>query len=566
MVRYALFYKNLNVYGIITFNKSDYVKIINKIKQSRGYISYIDSKADIGKVNNRYEKYINLKQAAYTSRPPRKNTNEDVTSFYTMITPESVDMTDVERFLNEYGVKDDYEYEYEITYKDDNSYIAHHKIIPIEYISFDKALELDNNFEVINRSYLRDDFVLKNHQRFNLPPFLAKYKGKYVQPIIIANIYDVGIITLQVTFSFEEEKIDNLSEESPTNIIFPCVEFNEKQATYRSKDFEKKNIQYNVTVQGILNYYYEYIQSIIGDVDIQLKKETQYAWVFGDYEINKDAIHSTFIEKNKSYYAAHLINASSTQINRYNKKRIDKILTDSIISDMKTVHYYCSESISVLSFSYSAFHKEAVDTLKEEEKDLKKEKIYEHSLKELYKYYSLTDMFEFLRIQELTFIKKYFAVTIFEKISQQEIKTLDEYNVIRMELNKLRVNYDEQILFKSAGSAKNLYCDILEKTKTNEILNKVEKLFSATRDDVNSFREKRIDKVETLIFTLTSVLTVLLGYQGIKLIVYDILLNLPWKMNYIFISHPLRWTISLWLILLGIMGVLNFNRSRASKL
>lgn len=51
-------------------------------------------------------------------------------------------------------IDDDFEYDYEITFKDDNSYVALPKVIPIEYSVYDTALDLDGNFERINRAYL----------------------------------------------------------------------------------------------------------------------------------------------------------------------------------------------------------------------------------------------------------------------------------------------------------------------------------------------------------------------------------------------------------------------------
>lgn len=550
----------------MTFSKDDYEQIIENIKQSKGYISYINSKADKGKTNYRYEKYITLKQAAYTSQTSSVNTDENMTSLFLTISDSPIEEAEVSRYLKEHGVGEDVVYSHELMYQDDDSFVVQHKVKTIEEIALDKALELDDHFERINRRHLREDFVLKNHQRFILPPFLAKYEGKYVQPIVIANIYDIGIITIQIIISFEMEKIDVLGENVPTNINFPSVDFYKKEKEYKSWDFEEKVTEKNMTPRGILEYYFDFIDNITKDIDVQKQEETQYAWVFGDFEIDKHPTHENFVERNRNYYAAHLINASNEQMKRFSKENIKEILKKSLIRNMKPMHYYCSEGISILSFSYSAFHENAVASLKEKESELKKKKAYDEALKEFYKCSSFIDMFEFLRIQELTYIKKYFAMMIFKKMSKREIKTFEEFNAITSELNNLNVDYDEQVLFNSVGSVRELYIDISEINKTNEILRKAEKMLSAIRDDVNGFREISIKKTETLILTMTSILTVLLGYRGIKFIVYDILVNLPWKMNLIFIEHPLRWTIFLWSLLLVLMLFLNVKKAKATKL
>lgn len=77
----------------------------------------------------------------------------------------------VKTFLSEHGMHSDYEYEYEyeyeITHKDDNSFMALHKLIPIEHDVFNTALDIDDNFERLNRQYLNEEFLFKNYQRFS---------------------------------------------------------------------------------------------------------------------------------------------------------------------------------------------------------------------------------------------------------------------------------------------------------------------------------------------------------------------------------------------------------------
>src|SRR5699024_12104962 len=108
-----------------------------------------------------------------------------------------------------------------------------------------------------------------------------------------------------------------------------------------------------------------------------------------------------------------------------------------------------------------------------------------------------------------------------KKKKKKIYNTIKDYNTIRQKINNLKINYDEDILFKSHRSPKDLYSHILSKSGANSILSKVEILLDQTREDVSNIREHNINKSETYILIMTSILTVLLGYQGIKYIVYD---------------------------------------------
>lgn len=174
-------------------------------------------------------------------------------------------------------------------------------------------------------------------------------------------------------------------------------------------------------------------------------------------------------------------------------------------------------------------------------------------------------MFEFLRIYELTFIKRFYALRLLSKLSNETIKSLKDYNSTRSEFNSLKIKYDRQLLFKSYGSPMKLYGKLLDKSGTEMIVEKVEKLFDNAREDVSSSREFAIKKSETYILIMTSILTVLLGYRGIKYLVEDLLVNLPFNIGSFFALHPLRWTVLFWIILCTGMVLLNVFRYRAIK-
>ncbi|RSK49687.1 hypothetical protein [Bacillus canaveralius] len=559
-----MFYTNLNIFGIITFEPSSYQKIIKTIKDSRAYVSYIDTKKDTGNINRRYESYVVLKQAAYTFNAPRRNKDKNITSIYSSIMPASVSQDQIATFLNEHGMHDDYEYDYDIKHKDEHSFVATHIVMPIEHSVFNTALDLDNRFEFLNRQYLNEDFLLKNYQRFILLPFLGKYEDNFVKPIVIANVYDVGIITIQISIGFSKDQA-NISTTEPNSILLKDVEFYELKENYKSRDFWKRDKVGDATMYQILDYYTKQLEFICKKLELKKQSEKQIAWVFGDFAPNKRPDHKDFVNNNKKLFVSHLINAHKQALDTITDEDIDEILENSLIQKYKSMHFYCSEVISLLSFSYSAFHEDAVLNLKDAEKDLKKQGIYNDILIELYKENSLFTMFEFLRFYELTFIKRFYALKLLNKMSKKMIKSLKDYNSIRHEFNSLKINYDQQLLFKSYGSPMKLYGKLLEKSGTEKIVEKVEKLFTNAREDINGSRELAIKQSETYILIMTSLLTVLLGYRGIKYLVEDILVNLPFGIGTIFSLHPLRWTFSFWMILLISMVLLNIYRYKAIR-
>lgn len=554
-----MFYKNFNLFGMLTFDSAHYKKVIETIKASKAYISFIDSENNIGIVNPRYERYVMLKQAAYTREVPKKfKSKEKGLRIYSLITSPEIGIDKTHDFIEKHGIHDDFTYRYEIEEKSEEHYVATHVVHPIEYSVFNTALELDENFEQINWQYLREDFLLKNFQRFILLPFLGKYDGEYVKPIVIANIYDVGLITLQISVGVSDDK-PKLTKDEPNHILLNEVQFYELKENYTSKDFWKREKVEKATMYDVLDYYSKQLINICKNYNLIKETDSQLAWVFGDFEINKRADHKSFVDKNTSFYISHLLNAPKSLMDKMSGDNLKEILEKSTIQKYKSMHFYCSEVIAVLSFSYSAFHAEAVSSIEEYKDELKKDGIYEEVLKEIYKEQTIFTMFEFLRLYELTFIKKYYALKLLKKLSNNNFKTLKDYNSAKREFNQLKINYDEQLLFKNYGSPMHMYSQLLVKSGTEKIVKKVENLFSDAREDVLNAREFTIKQSDTYILIMTSILTVLFGFRAIKFIIEDILINLPYVGTF-FAQHPLRHTVILWLILLGSMIALNIYR------
>lgn len=561
-----MFYKNLNLYGLLSFEANDYNKVIALIKNSRGYLSYIDSEKNVGKRNPRYESYINLKQAAYTRAIMNNpSDNDEVVKFYTLLSSNTQLSNDkLDDFIAKHGLIEDYEYEYNMEYEGEVDYVATHIVKPIEYSSFYTALEIDDQFERINRSHLDADFVLGNFQRFTLLPFVGKYNNELVKPLIIATVYDVGMITIQVSIGHSIKR-PIIPDKEPNQFELSNVQLYKKHDKYTSKDFWEKDSVNTATIYDILDYYFEQLNVICTGIELLKESDNQLAWVFGDFENDKRPVHSKFVEENKSVYVAHLANTYKNYIDKMSVKNMNDILDEGAIVQFKSFHFYCINSISLLSFSHSAFKKEILSYSEKQLSEIKDKDIRNEVLEYLYIDHVEHYMFDYLRFYELTFIKKYYALRLLKNLTSNSFQSLKSYVSVREEFNFLKLNYDEENLFKSVGSPRATYTKLLEKSGTNNILDKVEDLFNNAFEDVKNKRNLVTTQLETYILIITSVLTVIFGYNGIKVLVYDILTNLPY-LGSVFSSHPLRWTVLLWIILLLGVGLLNVKRYKASKL
>jgi AraC-like DNA-binding protein len=281
--------------------------------------------------------------------------------------------------------------------------------------------------------------------------------------------------------------------------------------------------------------------------------------VFGDFDLNKNIDNRDFINKHKRLYVSHLLNGNREVITRRSQEEIETTLDDATITKNSEISYFCASSASVVSIGYKAFIEKAKNSLKENEKELKKEGIYESQLKQLFRASTLDTMMQFLRFYELTFIKRYFLKELLNNIHSGSYTTIKEYNSIKRELNFIKLQYDEEVLFFTEGSPKELYKSILEKTNINNLQKNVEELVKNIREDTLIIRDAEVKRNETLILVITSILTILLGYTGIKLIVNDILINLP-LIGQIFQPHPLRYTVGIWFSLVIVMISLNIKR------
>jgi hypothetical protein len=557
-----MFSKTLSVFSILSFNKDDYGKVIKNIEASRGYISFIDSMREKGVINTRYRNYLDTKQTLYTVRPPSLPTKNPTIMINNL---DEMAQKRIDDLYEKYGVQNDYYVERQLI-KEEAPFLKlySYQAIPIECAIFDDSINLDNQLEKLNRSCLSDKFIMNKHRRFMLLPFILKMNDNYVEPIVIANVYDVGIITIQLILYFEHQKVIELPESPPRYERFPEIQFYKVMDNYKSDDFWEKEVKKNLTADMIVEYYEKQL-SRLSKCNLKSNPNNRsVSWVFGDFELNKYSDHQEFIKKHIRLYASHLSNGPKELIERKTNEDIGKLLEESSVTQLSDICYYCTPAASLVSVGYKPFLNVAKSSLKDNEEDLKKAGIYSTHLNQIFRSLTLDAMLQFFRFYELTFIKKYFLKELMNDISLGSYKTINEYNAVKRELNFIKLQYDEEVLFFTEGSPKELYKNILEKTNVNKLQIKVEEMVKSIREDTSILRDADIKKNETIILMLTSFLTILLGYTSIKFIVNDVLANLP-LIGSVISKHPLRYIVSIWGTLILVMVWLNFKRWRVNK-
>ncbi|OFC92584.1 hypothetical protein BTGOE5_55660 [Bacillus thuringiensis] len=550
------------MFSVIDFKKEEFELIQKNIEKSRGYVSYVDVQKGTRKNNPRYEKYLAIKQNLYSHYAPRRPIEQKsgFKHMYISLDSKDSDKEKLEKIKDKYGILNDYIIEYEILNGEiEGEYIAKHIYKPLEYVAHEKLISMDDNLMRLDKANLRDEFIMNNYKRFLLLPFLIKDGDNYTEAYVIANIYKEGVITLQVTLSFEHDKVIAVSDNPPRQQIIPEVHFYKSKQSYNTHDYWEKDIQKNITIDHIMRHCIRQLWELC---KIEFKEndyERKITWIFGDYEMNKRANHKDFIEKNKKLYVSHLENGGKQFIDMMHSDDIDKVLQESKVFNLKELVYMCNSTFSIISNGSRVYRTYIEKYLKQEENHLKKMKVYDDRILKIYKDLTLKQMFDFIRFYELSFIKKHFVSKLLSGMSEKSIKTTRDFNLLRRDFNFLKLDYNEEILFKDEGTPKALYSDILEKTNTSALLTKAEELFKNIREDVLNHKEMEVKSNETIILIISSIIAVVLGYNGIKLIVNDILMNLPFIGAFVSL-HPLRYTLGIWGLLVFIMIYLNIKR------
>lgn len=173
-------------------------------------------------------------------------------------------------------------------------------------------------------------------------------------------------------------------------------------------------------------------------------------------------------------------------------------------------------------------------------------------------------MFEYLRFYELTLVKKFFAKTILEGLSKSVYKKVKDFSKVKNDLNMLEVTYNDNLIFQAEGSPKEMYKTLLERSGANETVEVIEKIIKNSKESISEQRDSSIKSSDLYTTILTSFLALIFGFAGLKSFVDNAIARIPIYFISNFVSnHPYRTTFGLWLILLIVLGWLNFNKIRS---
>lgn len=564
-----MFYKSTSLYGILTFDKDNYDLIIEKIKESRGYSVYIDPVKKSGVQNPRYKHYLEFKEHVYTLKTTeeKNKTGEGVKAIPDISGDYNSER--IEAFLGVHELTEYYNGELHVKIDVRYGSAMYFRANLDERELFEEAMQLNETIEEVKINNIDKDFYKDKLQSFFLLPFLAKIDGEKVFPHVILTVHSIGVATIHITFYTEKPRVETIPDSTPNHIEFDEVYLYQQLSEYRAKDFYEMVEGKNCTIYDVLDYYTSWLENLTG-VSLNLQKERQVAWVLGNFEKNTDESRKLddFIEDNKDYFVSHLTNGSNHYLNSMLNEKKEEFLSTGLLYKYNGMNFYANDAFSILAISQEAFYESAKKHIEKElaeGEEFKKEEYFD-KLNELYVLFSLKTMMEFFIFHEYTFVKRFFALELLHKIQEEENFSLNDYNNLKSNLNSLKLRYDGYTIFNAQGSPRQMYEDLLEKTGTNRLIEKVENLLEDVRDEVSRKRELNVKKSETAILVASSLLTVILGYRGIKFIVNDLLANLPFGINSLFTKHPMWWTAGLWALLCLVMFWLNYRRLKITKI
>lgn len=563
-----------NMMKLLTFDKKKYDELVDNIEKSNGYVCYINSKLNNGLSNNEYCKYLDEKQEVYTSYiVPSKREKDKIYERMVVSASSSVEKKNseqvpketIEGLYRKYGISDDYIINMLDDFSQDDFSVKVYQAIPMEKEIYDLILHIDDSIESINRAQLSQKFIFNDYRRFMLiPPLIKNNSGDYEVCIVLATIYSTGIITLQLIVTFTTDKVVPLSENSPRGTTLSEVNLHKIREKYYKEDFWLKEKQYNLNFDQLLNHYETKLFKI-GKIKIESNpKNTAFVWTIGDFLLNKNSLYLSKPDDYQKTLNYYLLNSRKSIIEDFTKERLNNTLKNFLVFEHRNLSFYCSTTNAVLYVNKNKYLSKIIDNLKEDEKKLKEFKEYEFTVLEQCKKTMLVSMFDFTRFYELSFIKKYYIRNLIDNIANSRYQSLTEYKKLKRDLNFLNIKFDEEFLFPYEGSAREIYRDMLEKTEANILQTKAENLIKSLSDDISQERDSRIKQNENSIIMFSSIITIVLGYNGIKVIVNDILCNFPY-IGIVASQHPLRFSFGIWFILVFIMCMFNIRRWKRNQ-
>lgn len=525
---------------IYSFDKKKYEHVISKIIKGKIYTHYIDTKRDIGIENQLYYKYLSYKNHIYL----KKNYDGNKTKQNCIIlkNDDNINEDEINRIISKIKVDSDYSLVKEqITKKDSNIKMKATRIDLLEDIILNRNMSMDNYIESLERENLKENFISDRKQRFFLLPFIGSKNEQMIQTSVMLTIYDIGIIHIQVIVGYDIEEIPKIDVGELHLQLDDIKLYKIKQKYKNILDYFDTYKETNIKTSYIKNYYKELVESVC---KIKLYSENDYNSTInfiGDYEEDKNAENlNHIIEKDRNKIISLLNNSSESLIKAEQDEKVDQYLKERIVFNKKDIRLYIDNISSLILWSNYRVLPIIISNLKNSKLDISKENIQFKQSEQMY--YSL---FQIIKYVELTEIKKFYAKNLLNKLITKDNLSYEFLAQMQEDLHLLKIGFDADLIFRWEGSQKELFKISEERNNTVNLINKSEKLLKSICEDLKIKDEDRKYKNEKSIVYFTSLLSVIVSFEGIKEISYNILANL----GIVFINeHPLRVTIILWVI------------------
>ncbi|MCL1701641.1 hypothetical protein [Lysinibacillus sp. Bpr_S20] len=543
-----MIFKNTFGYSIIKFNPENYYQIVQKLHDSNIIItSTLHDDSENIHVDKEFNEYLQYKNALYMSEGIK---TEKTSSFIFSLNPDQISETIFNNLKKDFIRKDDFSLSTteEVSHVFGGNVVTkRHNIHLYEEDLLDCAIQVDKAYYDIEKMCLTSTARYSSQERRILLPLRIKHNGKYLLNYVMITIFKEGIISLQICVQDFIEKQLLLSESPPRYNRFHEVTFYKNKEYYSFDDYWEEETFENINIDYILA---EYKKRIINLINLDLYSNDDFdsvSWGIGDFSSFKNPYKdiSAFYTRYKSNIGQYLFN-SDKQLAE-NNERAEEIQSSRIRND-KDLSFYCSSYSSVFTLR-SERMKNLIEMNIEE---LKTSPYYKDEYKRNAAIHFLVANLNFVKFYEMSFVKKYFLKDLLNQISESKNRTTDDYNRMIKQLNTIKFNYDKDVIFFTDGSPKTLYELILEKSNINDLEDKVVNFLNLFKDDIQIIKDKKKDANELLLLSISSILTIVLGFTGL-LTIFKTILGKE-NPNYILYS------IVVWGVLIIIIIILNIRR------
>lgn|GEM_PF-4482406 len=544
-----MIFKNIFGYSIIKFNPENYNQIVQKLHDTNLVLTHIShNNSENFYINKDFQEYLLYKNSLYMSEGIK--TERD--SFYLFdVNLELINETVFNNLKKNFLRKDDFSLSSteEVSYVNGSKIlIKYHNIHLYEEDLLDCSIQVDKAYYDIEEMCLTPNARHGSQERRMLLPLRIKHNGEYILNYIMITVFKEGIISLQICVQDFNDKQLQLSESTPRSIHFDEVTFYKNKKHYMFDDFWEEETFENISIDNIL---VEYKKRIINLINLDLYSNDNFnslSWGIGDFSSFKNPYkdYSAFYSRYKFNILQFLTN-SDKQLTENREEREEEIQSSKIRSD-KDLSFYCNSFSSVFTLRSERM----ANIIEQDIAELKTSPYYKDEYKRSASIYFLVANLNFMKFYEMSFVKKYFLKDLLNQISESEYRTIDEYNRMIKQLNTIKFNYDSDVIFFTDGSPKTLYERILERCNINDLEEKAENFLKLFKDDIQIIKDEKKNANELLLLTISSILTIVLGFTGI-LNIFKTILGKE-NPNYIFYS------LVVWGVLIILIIILNIRR------